>query len=59
MDTEQPELVRGTQPMAGVGSGWTLRSLPTQPMCDSIIELHFLSLQGMSGILVIISSSRP
>ena len=26
----QPELVGGSQPMAGVGTGWCLRSLPTQ-----------------------------
>ena len=26
-----------TQPMAGVGVGWALGSLPTQPFCDSFI----------------------
>jgi len=37
MGTGQPELVGGTQPMAGVGTGWALRSLPTQPLYDSMI----------------------
>ena len=31
MGPGQPALVRGNQPMAGVGAGWALRSLPTQP----------------------------
>jgi len=26
----------GTQPMAGVGTGWALKSLPIQPGCDSV-----------------------
>jgi len=37
MGPGQPELVRGTQPMAGVGAGWPFRSLPPQP-CESMIK---------------------
>jgi len=32
----QPELVGGSQPMAGVKTRWALRSLLTQPLCDSM-----------------------
>ena len=38
-DPGQPELVGGHQPMTGVGTGWALRFLPTQPFCDSVMIL--------------------
>jgi len=36
MGPGKPELVRGSQPMAGVGAGWLLRSLPTQAILWSM-----------------------
>jgi len=41
-----PDLLGGTQPMAGLGTGWALRSLPTQAILglyDSMFLLFILA----------------
>ena len=37
MGPEETKLVGGCQPVAGIGSAWALRSLPTQPFYDSMM----------------------
>lgn len=43
MSPGQPEQVGGIPAHEGVGAGWVLRSLPSQPLCDSmkiLLKIH-------------------
>lgn len=47
-----PDLVVGKQQRQGVGGGWSLRSLPTQPFCDAMILSAREKLQSSDGAKV-------
>lgn len=47
MSLGQPEQEGGLPAHEGVGAGWVLRTLPTQPLCDSMkisLKIHVCAL---------------